>query len=198
MLTVIGTGIVNIPTDYIKISISKTFNNKDYSLLNNESNDFDQALVIFLKITKLKKDALTIKNISVFPNYDDRRSLISYSKQVRYELCFDYNQNVLANVINSLSTLKHAPQFNITFSSKNYSGHIKNAIEAACNDAHDKANAIASTHNIKLGKVSSIEYLDYDNDVALLNTQSSFRNSFEPTEGIICKQVKITYEFDGE
>lgn len=161
MLKVIGVGEVSKPVDFLVVSFMLQSEDYDYQEVLRKLNLKLRALRESINKAGFNDNDLKTLNYKIEPRYQyqDGRSVFNgYRGTHDLVLEFAYDKERLNRLFTSLLTSNVDALFSLDFTVKESQRLKDEAIKEAINNAFHNANLIASSANIKLGKILNIIY----------------------------------------
>lgn len=158
--------------------------------------NYDQAIQELNNLTNIlrqdiKQELKTI-NFYVTPKYQRQNNdniFLGYEAVHELELQLPYDKEMLNNLIQTISESKAKASFRINFSIENIEVLRQKAISEAVKDAQNNANVIASSANVKIGKILNIDYTTQH-----MPFRSMQMANIEPKPIMFQEQVTVEWE----
>ena len=158
VITVIGEGKEIVIPNIAEISIGIIAEGENLKTIQEESNKKMNKIIEFVKSEGIDQKDIKTKNYSIYPKYDYN---VSPYRIIGYSL----NQNLIVKV-RDLSKIDDILKNVVKYGANNISGlnftvddlevYLEKAKEKAILDAKEKAEKIAKTAGLKLGRIISI------------------------------------------
>lgn len=168
IIRVTGEGVVSVPPDTICVSLSIREIDPSYA---------KSLAAVDKKVTLLKESLTKVgvdeKNIvtqdfrinqrvdrvyqELTKKYKDK--FLGYETSHLLEVSFNYDTNMLGDVVNAISKADIEPRLNISFEVKKGKEEIKeNALKKAVENAERNARVLANASGVKLGDILTINH----------------------------------------
>lgn len=170
-LTITGTGKESLSPDRITVNLTLSAKNADYSALMSLEAEKLAELTEALVDTGFDKNDIKTSSFKIQTEYENyeienntrKRRFSGYSVNHGLSFAFDYDMELLSQVISAISSCKKAsPVFNIGFEVNDKKAALDRLLKAAVMDAKRKACAIAEAADLNLKKMESIVSEGYE------------------------------------
>jgi len=163
VLKVKGVGNVSQSPDLIVILFKLISKDYDYDKAVNELNN--RTVILRNDVVKagFSKDDLKTTHFSIKTDYEYRNGqnvFLGYIAKHELKLEFDFNKNVLGNLLRIISASEADPEYQILFEVKDKRSFKDAVLNDAVYNAKQNASVIANAASIQLGKILNINY-DY-------------------------------------
>jgi len=165
-IRITGVGTASISPNQIELRFTVQTLNSDY---NKAISNHDEKLKQFNELLKdlgFRKEDLKTSYFNISPRYKSVKKLNGEYKE-EFEgylvnqsliLVFDYNMNLLDQIINKLSNTSINPRININFTIKEKEEFTNMILQKACCDAKQKAQILANACGQRILGIVSIDY----------------------------------------
>ena len=214
-IRITGVGTASISPNQIELRFTVQTLNADY---NKAISTHDEKLKQFNEvITTLgfKKEDLKTSYFNISPRYKNVKKLTGEYKE-EFEgylvnqsliLVFDYNMDLLDQIINKLSNTSINPKISINFTIKEKEEFKNTIIQKACLDAKEKAEILANACGQRILGIVSIDYSFKDihfysstryeeSNETCMYKSSSIGSNITPTD--IQSKENVTFIFEIE
>ena len=116
-----------------------------------------------LKKEDLKTNSFIIKEETKIDNITGKNKFDGYSYHQYASISFDYNIDLMANIMNSIAELIETPLYRINFGLKDEEKARTEVLKLAYKDAESKANAIAEASGKTLKRCIKVDSKPFNN-----------------------------------
>ena len=165
-ITVRGTGKLSIAPDLITIMLTIRKKDKDYETAMRGSAQLQEALRSALSEVGFGRDDLKTSSFDVHTEYESVREERGQFRQVfagyvcehQLKLEFGFDTERLPLVLGAISRCIAEPELYISFSVKDRESASDALLESAAGNARAKAELLAASSNVGLGRLLSVVY----------------------------------------
>ena len=165
-MTIKGVGKLSLRPNYTVISMSLNTANIDYGKAMDEASEHMEALRRAIADIGFEKSDLKTTGFDVDTEYrnecDDKGNYTDvfegYSVRHNLKLEFDFDNDLLAAVLNAVSDCIADPELNVKFTVKDREAVSAALLENACTNARAKAEILAKASGVTLGELLCINY----------------------------------------
>ncbi|MCQ2479102.1 MAG: SIMPL domain-containing protein [Clostridia bacterium] len=166
LITVKGTGKISLSPDTTEVTMTLKTLDKIYEKSMSQSAEILESLKSALVAIGFDEKALKTTNFNVFSEYDSvqdengmyQRVFKGYSCVHMLKLEFDFDTDKLSQTLTAISNCIAEPELNIQFTVKDKDSATDEILKNAATNARHKAEILAATSKVKLGKLVSIDY----------------------------------------
>ena len=212
LITVKGTGSVSVKPDLIIISMDLESHQYDYEDTMRLATESIDALQEAIQGVGFEKFDLKTTSFNVSTHYESYRDEDNnYKSRFDGYLCeqglkleFDFNTDLLANVLNAITRASTNPQLNIQFSVKDKAAVSEELLIRATENAKKKAEILAKASGVILGDLVSIDYnwgelhlysqTRYAMEDKLMKMSESYAPDIEPNDIDVSDTVTFVWE----
>lgn len=182
-ITVNGQSKLAVPPDSIVINMSLTTLKENYNAAIEEAGEGLNELRKCLNTVGFTKDEIKTTDFQVTTKYENLKDDEGNSKRIfkGYEVInklrveFPEDTIRLAKILNTISSCKAKPEFNISYEVKDKKQFEERLLAGAIEDAQVKAQIMAGAAKVRLSKILKIE----GGQVFIANGNSGFKLAME-------------------
>jgi len=207
-IEVTGTGTVELPVDYVEISIDIIVKDPKDQLKTKLKSDEDvRQILTIAKTIGIEEKDIDASYITIGPEYklDDNENeiIVGYTSQ-REILIILRKLESLDSLLTKIIAIKSTQISDLEFCSDNLNDSIKeNLYKVAIEKAKKQADMLSKLLGLKCGKILDIDFLEnYSDEDFFCDMESevkkikSLSNSFLKKTITISKKITITYELE--
>ncbi|MBR5767563.1 MAG: SIMPL domain-containing protein [Clostridia bacterium] len=164
-IRVTGKGSIKIHPDAMRITVTLTELNKDYSGALKHSSESTEKLKDLLSSFGFKKTDLKTLNFNVDTEYEGytekgvyKQKFAGYRYRHTMKVEFDSDNERLGKVLYALAGSELHPEFNISYIVKDRESAKNELLARAVSDAKEKASVLARAAELTLGEIQSVDY----------------------------------------
>ena len=208
-ITVNGTAKMSVQPDIARLSVGLTSMGKTVAETQKQNTDKMNAITAAVKAFGVKDDDIQTSNYQIYPQYDwtDGRQILR-GYQVSQQLSVKIRDlDKVGDILGKVGELGANQVNGVTFDVDDKTDIQKQSRDKAIADAKEKAQALAKSLGMKLGKVVSfsedsgsyptpIMYNSYDKVMAVGQSAATPSPSVESGSLDVSKTVSITFELE--
>lgn len=165
-ITVRGVGNISAKPDFIVIEMNIMGQSKNYSEALADASSAVEAVCNAAVSAGHSKDALKTINFGVSSEYDSvrnskgtyQRVFIGYNCSYNTRLSFDFDRDMLERTLNAIAESKAEPELSIRFTVRDDSAVKSALLEAAAENAREKAQILCRASGVELGRLLTVNY----------------------------------------
>ena len=164
-ITVRRVGNISAKPDFIVIEMHIMGQSKNYSEALAEASSAVEAVCNAVSAGH-SKDALKTINFGVSSEYDSvrnskgtyQRVFVGYNCSYNTRLSFDFDRDMLERTLNAIAESKAEPELSIRFTVRDDSAVKSALLEAAAENAREKAQILCRASGVELGRLLTVNY----------------------------------------
>ena len=161
-ITVRGVGNISAKPDFIVIEMDIRGQSKNYSEALADASSAVEAVCNAAVSAGHSKDALKTINFGVSSEYDSvrnskgtyQRVFVGYNCSYNTRLSFDFDRDMLERTLNAIAE----PELSIRFTVRDGSAVKSALLEAAAENAREKAQILCRASGVELGRLLTVNY----------------------------------------
>lgn len=165
-ITVRGVGNISAKPDFIVIEMNIRGQSKNYSEALADASSAVEAVCNAAVSAGHSKDALKTINFGVSSEYDSvrnskgtyQRVFVGYKCSYNTRLSFDFDRDMLERTLNAIAESKAEPELSIRFTVRDGSAVKSALLEAAAENAREKAQILCRASGVELGRLLTVNY----------------------------------------
>lgn len=197
-ITVKGVGSAKVQPDYVVIGMTLISQDIDYSKALETATSKLNELTNSIASVGLKKEDLKTTNFNVGTDYKSKqrrdgtyeRILLGYVVRLNLKLSFDFDNEMLSQVLRAISSTAANLDLQISFTVKDATGVKEELLRSAAENAKRKAEILCSASGVELGDLQTINY-----NWAELDVYSRTTYNIEE-ETLLCAPMSVDIEPD--
>ena len=218
VIKVTGRGMIKLRPDTTVVNVLLRGVHKEYrDAVEHSANDTEKLRGIFGKLDFAHADLKTV-NFRIDPRYESVRKddeykqiLAGYEYFHAMKLSFPSDNTLLGRIMFELAGSGLDPEFDVSYTVKDREAAKNRLLEAAVNDAAEKAKRLAGAAGCELGGIVCINYSMSEPDMVLrpmakmaLNSsmrmnsaEAAFDMNIEPDDAEISDTVTVVWKMNG-
>lgn len=165
-ITVKGAGSVSVKPDLVIITMALETKHLEYDKTMERAVQSHEDLRLAVQSTGFSKEDLKTTSFNIrteYENYHDqdnkyRTRFVGYVVTQDLKLTFDFNNSLLAKVVEAIAKAPVTPQLDIRFSVRDQDQVKADILRKATENAKTKAEILTSSAGVALGDLLSIDY----------------------------------------
>ena len=165
-ITVRGVGNISAKPDFIVIEMNIMGQSKNYSEALADASSAVEAVCNAAVPAGHSKDALKTINFGVSSEYDSvrnskgtyQRVFVGHKCSYNTRLSFDFDRDMLERTLNAIAESKAEPELSIRFTVRDGSAVKSALLEAAAENAREKAQILCRASGVELGRLLTVNY----------------------------------------